>query len=63
VEICLFIGTLGLFFTLFLIFTRVAPVVAIAEIKSILKTAGDQYIGDEADHEHHAEAGAHTDTH
>ena len=48
VEICIFIGTLGLFFTLFLIFTRVAPVVAIAEIKSILKTAGDQYIGPNA---------------
>jgi molybdopterin-containing oxidoreductase family membrane subunit len=45
VEICIFIGTLGLFFTLFLLFTRVAPVVAIAEVKSILKTAGDQYIG------------------
>jgi len=54
VEIIIFIGTLGLFFTLFLIFTRVAPVVAIAEVKSILKTAGDQYIGDKAHaHGHH----------
>jgi len=48
VEIGLFIGTLGLFFTLYLIFTRVAPVVAVAEIKSILKDAGDQYVGPEA---------------
>lgn len=47
VEIGLFIGTIGLFFTLFLIFTRVAPVVAIAEIKSILKEGGDQYVGPE----------------
>ncbi len=53
VEIGLFIGTLGLFFTLYLIFTRVAPVVAVAEVKSILKTAGDQYIGSEA-HRHEA---------
>jgi len=48
VEIGLFVGTLGLFFTLYLIFTRVAPVVAVAEIKSILKTAGDQYVGPKA---------------
>lgn len=47
VEIGLFVGTIGLFFTLFLIFTRVAPVVAIAEIKSILKDGGDQYVGPE----------------
>ena len=43
VEIGLFLGSLGLFFTLFLIFVRVAPVVAIAEVKSILKSSGDQY--------------------
>ncbi len=34
---------LGIFFTFYLIFVRVAPVVAIAEIKHILKGAGDQY--------------------
>ena len=45
VEVGLFIGTLGLFSTCFMIFTRIAPVVAIAEIKSILKNAGDQYVG------------------
>ncbi len=53
VEIGIFIGTLGLFFTLYLIFCRVAPVIAVAEIKSILKTAGDQYIGPNATHHHH----------
>jgi len=47
VEVCIFIGTLGLFFTLYLTFTRVAPVVAVAEVKSILKQAGDQYSGPE----------------
>ncbi|MBX2817395.1 MAG: polysulfide reductase NrfD [Saprospiraceae bacterium] len=52
VEIGIFIGTLGIFFTLYLIFTRVAPVVAIAEVKSILKTSGDQYAGEHAKHAH-----------
>jgi molybdopterin-containing oxidoreductase family membrane subunit len=55
VEIGIFVGTMGLFFTLYLIFTRVAPVVAIAEVKSILKTAGDQYVGDKAEHGPHYE--------
>lgn len=53
VEIGIFVGTLGLFFTLFLIFTRVAPVIAVAEVKAILKTAGDQYIGPNAKARHH----------
>ncbi|MCB9329744.1 MAG: polysulfide reductase NrfD [Lewinellaceae bacterium] len=48
VEISLFSGTLGLFFFLFLIFTRVAPVVAIAEVKHILKVAGSQFVGKNA---------------
>ncbi len=55
VEIGLFIGTLGLFSTLYLIFTRVAPVVALAEVKSILKSSGDQYIGPNADAHHKKE--------
>ncbi len=53
VEVGIFLGTLGIFFTLYLIFTRVAPVVAIAEIKHILKSAGDQYTGENAKHKHH----------
>ncbi|HNE48605.1 MAG TPA: polysulfide reductase NrfD, partial [Saprospiraceae bacterium] len=54
VEVGMFLGSIGLFFTCFLIFTRVAPVVAIAEIKSILKVAGDQYIGPKAKkHDNH----------
>ncbi len=44
VEIGIFIGSIGVFFTLFLVFVRVAPVVAIAEIKHILKSSGDQYL-------------------
>ena len=56
VEIGIFTGTLGIFFTLYLIFVRVAPVVAIAEIKAILKSAGDQYVGDNAIHHDHSNA-------
>ncbi len=59
VEIGIFIGSLGLFFTLFLIFTRVAPVVAIAEVKSILKSMGNQYIGVEQPHDHDDEHADH----
>lgn len=53
VEVGLFLGTLGLFFTLFLLFVRLAPSIAIAEVKSILKSAGDQYTGPNAKHHHH----------
>ena len=61
VEIGIFIGTIGLFFTLFLIFSRVAPVIAIAEVKSILKTSGDQYLPGGSEyhaHEHKTEEAA-----
>ena len=43
VDIGLFIGTIGIFFTLFLLFARVFPVIAQSETKSILKLAGSQY--------------------
>ncbi|MEO1516525.1 MAG: NrfD/PsrC family molybdoenzyme membrane anchor subunit [Bacteroidota bacterium] len=58
VEVALFLGTMGLFSTLYLLFTRLAPVVAIAEVKSILKSAGDQYVGPNA-HAHHGHGHAH----
>ena len=61
VEVGLFIGTLGLFSTCFLAFTRLAPVVAIAEIKSILKNAGDQYVGMKNAQKHHAHESVGTD--
>ena len=52
IEISLYLGTFGLFFTCFLVFARLAPVVAVAEIKHILKTAGDQYVGEKASEKH-----------
>ncbi len=39
VEYTTFLGTFGLFFTLFLLFTRVAPVVAIGEVKAVARWA------------------------
>ncbi|WP_299993015.1 NrfD/PsrC family molybdoenzyme membrane anchor subunit [Marinifilum sp. N1E240] len=42
VEVGIFIGTLGLFFTCFLLFIRVFPVIAIAEVKSVLKSSGEK---------------------
>ncbi len=41
VEVGLYVGTLGVFFTLFLLFIRAFPVIAIAEVKSVLKSSGD----------------------
>ncbi len=44
VEIGVYIGTFGLFFTLFFLFIRFFPVIAIAEIKSVLKSSGENFI-------------------
>lgn len=52
VEVGDYLFTFGLFFTCFLLFIRLAPVVAIAEIKSILKVGGDQYVGPNAKPHH-----------
>lgn len=55
VEISIFIGTFGIFLSLFLLFAKFVPVIAIAEIKSILPGAQPKHHhGD-----HHADASAH----
>ncbi len=43
IEVGIFVGTIGLFFTLFLVFARVFPVIALNELKTILKKTGNQY--------------------
>ena len=45
IEVGIFVGTIGLFFTCFLIFARVFPVIALAELKTIIKKTGNQYKG------------------
>jgi molybdopterin-containing oxidoreductase family membrane subunit len=41
VDIGIFIGTIGIFFTLFLLFSRTFPVIALNELKTILKTTSE----------------------
>lgn len=43
IEVGIFVGTIGLFFVLFLTFSRLFPIIALAELKSILKKTGNQY--------------------
>ncbi|MFH6602406.1 NrfD/PsrC family molybdoenzyme membrane anchor subunit [Maribacter algicola] len=43
VDIGIFVGTLGFFFVLFLLYARTFPVIAQAEVKSILKSSGEKY--------------------
>src|ERR1700761_5808952 len=42
VDVGIFVGSIGLFFTMFLLFIRVLPSVAIAEVKLLLKTSSEQ---------------------
>ena len=43
VDIGIFMGTIGFFFVLFLLYARTFPAVAQAEVKSILKSSGDNF--------------------
>jgi len=42
VDVGIFVGSIGLFFTLFLLFLRFLPGIAIAEVKMLLKSASLQ---------------------
>ena len=42
-EVGFYLGTFGLFFTCYFLFSKFFPVIAIAEIKHILKRSGDNY--------------------
>ena len=43
IDIGIFIGTIGFFFVLFLLYARTFPVIAQAEVKTILKSSGEKY--------------------
>ena len=43
VDIGIFIGTLGIFFAFYLAFARYFPVLAISELKTIVKISGESY--------------------
>ncbi len=49
VDVGIFIGTIGFFFVLFLLYSRTFPVIAQAELKSIVKSSGSQYKKDRKD--------------
>ncbi len=42
-EIGFYLGTFGLFFTCFFLFSKYFPVIAIAEVKHVMKTSGESY--------------------
>jgi len=42
-EIGFYVGTFGLFFTCYFLFSKYFPVIATAEIKHILKVSGESY--------------------
>ena len=62
VDIGTFMGTIGFFFVLFLLYARTFPVIAQAEVKTILKTSGAGFKrlravhGDDHSHVQHVEA-------
>jgi len=52
VDIGCFIGTIGIFFVLFLLFARFFPVLPLNELKTILKSSGEQYKNQPTTEEH-----------
>ena len=58
VDAGIYIGTIGFFFVLFLLYSRSFPVIAQAEVKTILKSSGDNYKAEREQHGHN-----HSDNH
>ena len=52
VDVGVFLGTIGIFFTLYLLFARFFPVLALNELKSILKISGESYKHEQASQHH-----------
>lgn len=55
VDVGIFIGTIGFFFVLFLLYARTFPVIAQAELKTILKSSGESYKKYHTEDDHHHE--------
>jgi molybdopterin-containing oxidoreductase family membrane subunit len=49
-DILTLIGSFGLFFTMFCLFVRFLPMVALAEVKTVLPQANPHYHAEEAPH-------------
>jgi molybdopterin-containing oxidoreductase family membrane subunit len=48
IDLGVYVGTIGLFFVFFLLFARFFPVLALNELKTILKSSGESYKNDTA---------------
>ena len=46
-DVGIFIGSFGLFLTLFLVFLRFVPIIAMSEVKGVLPQADPHHHGDE----------------
>ena len=53
VDAGIFVGTMGLFSVLYLLFARYFPVLALNEVKSILKGSGESYKKEGQQQPHH----------
>lgn len=53
IDIGVYVGTIGLFFVFFLLFARFFPVLALNEVKTILKGSGQSYKESPDYHKHH----------
>ncbi|MBN8703594.1 MAG: polysulfide reductase NrfD [Bacteroidetes bacterium] len=53
IEIGFFIGTIGFFFVIFLLFARVFPVIAQSELKTIMKSSSEKYKKLHKENNHH----------
>jgi molybdopterin-containing oxidoreductase family membrane subunit len=53
VDVGIFLGTIGFFFTLFLLYSRTFPVIAQAELKTILKSSGEHQKKHHTEEDHH----------
>ena len=53
VDVCTYLGTFGLFFTMFLLFLRYVPLIAIAEVKAVTPQADPHHpLGGAKGHHH-----------
>jgi molybdopterin-containing oxidoreductase family membrane subunit len=53
-DVSTFVGSFGLFFTFFLLFLRFIPMVAIAEVKTVLPQADPHWHPEAEGHDDHA---------
>ena len=53
IDVGIFVGTIGMFFVLFLLYSRTFPVIAQAELKTILKSSGEAQKKAAAEHAAH----------